>query len=348
MTALQVPRRHLLAAAATIPAAGLASASKPAKYEAEIDPRQFGARYDGRTDDTAAVQKALDACLAQSPPCALVLSGEARIYRSLIINRPVDRNSGRLRIVGRGGNAGFHAALPIIMFDTTLAGPLHPTSEFISFENLRFSADLQSGATALSARFLRVQITGCDFDAVRACVGQTYAQEWVLERNIARYWRGSFLDASGAFALRSHANKFQHGDTVFDVADETGNFGCVGCSLDGDVMESCSGPYLRAEQTQALRITGLYFEGNAGAAIVVNEKFDGASVTVSGCFFMPQDQSRDDQTLYAVRWGRTCAGISTGNWSGGRLNFGGQNIFSQGDVALHAKCPAAPASGKGR
>ena len=332
MIARMLPRRTFLASASLLPAAGAVKAAPAAGSPNTVDPRQFGAKCDGRTDDSVSVQRAIDACLAHSPPAILSLTGLAAIATPLIIDRKVDASVGRFRIAGNSGDSGLLALKPMTLVETVVGASLYPSSEFLSFERIRFVASRDGGAAALSSRFLRVQFVDCEFDAVRGCEGATYLQEWTLTRNLARHWRGSFVQAAGAFALRSLGNKFQYGGAVYDLADQSGQYGCIGCTFDSDIMESCSGHYLGAEQTRAVNVRALYFEGNAGEAVVLNQKFPGSTVSVDGCFFQPQKQRADDPDLYSVRWGKTSVGTFRGNWSGGALGLGGEAIASEGNV----------------
>lgn len=341
-------RRNLLTVSLSAAAYSKQSAAGQIDRPELVDPRWFGARCDGTTDDSAAVQAAVDACLKQGPTSAMMLSGPCAIARPIMIDRPVDASGGRLRIVGVGGNAGLRALKPMTMLQTRLTQGDAPASEFVSFEDLYFSAPRGADVSVLSGSFLRILFRGCDFEAVTLCASTTYLQEWTLEQCIAYRWRGTFVRAHGAFAFRSVGNKFQHGDEVYRLDDPTGHTGFAGCSLERDVVESCSGGYLRATFTRAVQVSGLYAEGNAGTLIALNEAQLGQNVTISNCLFVPQDQRRLDPTIFAIKWGHTQNGTSTGNWSGGSLHDDRQavgQVVSQGDYvergALFASTPVA-------
>lgn len=303
-----------------------------------IDPRLFGAICDSVTDDSAAVQAAIDKCLESDPPLMLTITGRLRITRTLIIKRPVDRSKGRFRIVGAGGAPTFVTDRPIALFGAGGQVGKVPTSEFVMFENVRFEAsDGDLRARVMTGEFLRVEFAGCDFHAIRCLDSAIFAQEWRFHRCVARYWKGSFFRAAGGYAIMSHGGKYQHGvGRVFEILDPTGGSGCVGCSFHQDIVEASLGPFVDAALVQGLSIAGLYSEGNAGPTLRFGSKGPNRGVNISGCFFAPQETNKRLAGFFDIEWGQTVAGFSSGNTALGGLHDNAQagpGLASSGDHA---------------
>lgn len=88
-----ITRRHLLLAGMASPVlwAGAARAQTPSRV---VSPEEFGARGDGRTDDTAAIQR----CLDLAPPGAVVRLRSGAVYRIDTNYRPTWNRYGGLRL----------------------------------------------------------------------------------------------------------------------------------------------------------------------------------------------------------------------------------------------------------
>lgn len=174
-----------------------------------ITDEPFGAACDGVTNDTAAVQAAINYCLSFTRPKTLRITGKCFVQSSLIINRLVDTAESDFRIVAEGEGAGFYTSGSITLFDSSLAygaanawGAFAPCSEFISFENVHFeAANASDSAFALSGKFLRVKFLNCRFQKMK-CVSATtaYLQTWHFLGCNIRYCLGSpFVQGLGSF-----------------------------------------------------------------------------------------------------------------------------------------------------
>lgn len=317
-SALLVPAALPLIGAARPPAAG----ASDNRYGA-LDIRHFGAKLDGTTDDSEALQRAIDACLRDGPARPLAINGPCRLERSAIIDRPVDKTRGVFRIVGGGRFGGFIAAGDFPMFDSRLVHPSAPLSEHIWFQNIRFEAlPAANKAMVMTGKFLRVQFQDCEFERIRALATSIYAQEWHFSRCIVLRWPGVFFDSSGGYHVTSTASKYQNGSGhVFQIVDpDLKDAGCVGCAFHQDITEANAGSYLRAAIVQGLSVSGLYSEGNSGPTLDFEHNAPNRGISVTGCMFAPQTENKANPGFFEIRWGRIEAGHAGGNFTTGRLH----------------------------
>lgn len=319
-------RRSLfLTPVATLPFHG--SAASPSDLSqmlarGTVNPRLFGAICDGISDDSVAVQRAINACLAEKLPKSLLLDGPCRIHTPIFIDRPVDRTEGIFRIFG-GGSGRLISAGNFPLFDSNLKAVSGPSSEHIWFDQVAFESPSDaSHSTVMTDKFLRIQFHGCEFDRIRALSGTIYAQEWKFSRCVARRWPDAFFSSKGGYHVTSSGSKYQNGSgTVFRVIDESlQEAGCVGCSFHQDVVEANTGSFLRAAIVQGLSIAGLYSEGNYGPTIDIDTRAPNKGVSITGCMFAPQEANKADENFFDIRWGRIEGGHAGGNYSTGRLH----------------------------
>ncbi|HKR45543.1 MAG TPA: hypothetical protein VJU59_38725, partial [Paraburkholderia sp.] len=168
-----------------------------------VSVRRWGAVCDGVADDTVAVQNAIDYCAANGWP-ALQIPGICKISASLIVNRLVDTTTEEWRVFGTGLNGGgFHVTTGITIFDSSLPIGVDPQSEWVTFQNIRFSASLASlNAKTVSAKFLRMKFLNCYFYRIKLVQSlSTYIQSYYLGNCNIRYWPGVFMFATHAFDI---------------------------------------------------------------------------------------------------------------------------------------------------
>lgn len=339
-------RRKLLkvfvgvSAANTIsPGQGFAYDSLESENHNFVDATQFGAKCDGKTDDSAAIQKAINACISAHSPSPLLIRGPCRIDKSIIIDRPVDTSLDELVVVGLGRQAGFYLSRPITLFDSSLGGGSRPQSEYIRFENISFvSKNANGDAFVMSGKFLRVKFVKCHFYKIKCVESNIYTQEWRFENCIVRWWDGIFFKSAGGYNIVSHGTKYQNGGSVFSITDKTARIaGCVGCSFIQDIYEGCTGEFLRANSVLGLSVAGLYAEGNAKSSLIFDGPGTNRGINISGSFFAPPEWTRDDQDFFEIRWGNTISGHSSGNYCTTKLHDDGYLspgcLFSIGDYA---------------
>ena len=129
---------------------------------------RFGAVCDGITDDSTAVQKAVNYCATFTRWPALRVPGRCLLASSVNIDRPVNGQTSEFRIIGEGPGAGFYTTGNVNMFDSTLATTTDPQSEFITFENIQFqSSSFFNTSYVLTPKFLRVKFINCFFYLIR-------------------------------------------------------------------------------------------------------------------------------------------------------------------------------------
>ena len=335
-------RRTVLAALAGIGvgAAGTGAAlgtekEAPAAGLGSLDVRQFGARCDGRSDDSDALEAALAAAARVPLPPPIMIPGPCRLDRSVRVRRPVDATKAVLRIVGSGPGAGFVSGLQRPMFVGELARDGSPGTEFLRFEAIRFEAGIPSAGPVMSGDFLRIVFAFCEFIGIACLASDRYAQEWRFINCLARGWRGTFFRSAGGYGVTSTSSKYQFGGAAFRIVDPTLlKSGCVGCSFVQDIFEGSTGPFLEFELGKGVAVTGLYSEANEKPTIMVGGHALSTGISVSGCFFGTREDNRAAPGFAEIHWNKVNGAVSSGNTALGRLHHRdarAANLVSQGD-----------------
>ena len=222
--------------------------------------KDFGAVCDGVTDDTAAVQAAIDFCAANNWP-PLVIPGKCKITSSLIINRLVDQNSDEFLIYGEGPDAGFFTAGNITIFNSTLPYTTAPQSEFITFENIRFeSSSFFNGSYVLSPNFLRIKFQNCVFFLIRCMISSIYAQTmYFLHCNI-RNNPANFINVTGLYDVKFTHCIIENGFTIVRCIDLVR--GTNGLSFTSCVIEGIQGSICDITGASGFALANCHLEGN--------------------------------------------------------------------------------------
>lgn len=312
---------------------------------APVNVLDFGAVGDGVANDTAAVQAAIDFCLASTQARTLVIPSQCYLGSSLTIDRLVDTTTSEFRIVGMGPNAGFKVN-GINAFTSTLA-PVggQPQSEYVTFEGIRFDGNANVASFAFTERFLRMRFLNCDFAGIRGLNATTFAQEWSFERCRVRNAPAAFFSSQGAYYVNSHGSKYQNNTgTIFAINHPTFATGVVGCSFVQDTVEANSVGWLRAGQIYGLLIAGIYSEKNdlsASSTPLIN--LSGAfgatnrGVSITGSQFDPTAANQANTNFYDIVWGQG-GGFSAGNNCLGNLHD--NSATSQIDLVVNADAVA--------
>ena len=319
---VSIDRRQALRAASAFGGLVASVGSVPAAAEAAaagwgVDPARFGARYDGVSDDTNALQKAIDACAANGRWTDLIVSGPLAISKPIMIDRPVDRSSGIFRILGNGAGRliqkGDH---PI--FDSRLPMQDHPVSEYVSLINLAVAGN----KPLFSPKFLRIQIDGCFFDKCNLIETNRYVQSLEITRSrfVGGAQGGAIISARQAYDVRITNCNFERTGRIirFDSANSVCICGCV--------METCHTPIIDIDGVNGMVFNGNYTEGNGGSTIVLGSRMGKSlGISIFGNNLKGVQPSKKGEAEIVL-------GRSSGVASGG--NFCAGNLYDTGYVAL--------------
>jgi hypothetical protein len=314
-----------------------------------ITPEMYGAKGDGVTDDTAAVQAAIDYCLSTDYPKGLFLSGRYRLTSSVNIDRLVLQTYRDFNIFGAGGGAGFYVDSVINMFSSTLTDSEQPQSESINFRNVLFEgSDPESlGAHVLNGdKFLRIKFNGCRFFRIRLLYTERYIQTIYLENSTIRWVDGNFIDCRGATDVSFSGNMIEVvTGTVFKSVCSSGVWpelnGAYGFRFMNNLCEACEDIVILTDRLLGGTISGNYLEGNTGSTnfhLSVGT-LPTAGANVSGNLFILTSAQASDSDYFPITWGPTIAAFSSGNFSNGRLH----NTQDADGLVSSGDWPAVPA-----
>ena len=283
------------------------------QWKGSVNVLWAGAKCDKVTDDTAAVQKAIDFCKTFASWPSLEVPGPCLLTASVMIDRRVDTNDTTFRIFGSCQSGGFHVTTNINMFDSTYAMTLNPQSEWISFENLNFTCDVYTTAPrVLTGNFLRIKFLNCNFNRVRCVIASSYLQSWYFDHCTVRLWESVFIVASHGFDMRftGVTSEFGYGYLV--------NFanGCYGVSFIGGCHEGSVGGLISTGNVQSLYIGGAYYiEQNNQPGIELNMGTPNKSVTLDGIFLSSTATNIANPNYWEISCGNTSELVATGVYS---------------------------------
>lgn len=288
-----------------------------------VNVRDFGAKCDGSTDDTTAVQAAVDYCGTFSQWPALLIPGKTKLTASINIDRAVDTETSEFRIIGVGPAAGFYVTTAITMFTSSIAMTSAPVSEHIAFEGIQFECDNNATAAyVVSGKLLRVRFVDCFFQAIKCLTSTVYAQDYRFIGCKMRAWSGTFFSCMGAYAITSTACVYEFGGAGFYLVDTSNNTGALGCSFVSNLFENCSSYFLTGNLVKSLHISGNYFEDNTGVTLDLTYNTSNANygITFSGNLIISNATNKANSSFFEVKWGNTVQAISSGNYTDGRLH----------------------------
>jgi len=310
----------------------------------KVYPQWWGAKGDKTSDDTVAIQAAVDACLYDvEHPQTLAVTGQCKLTASIIINRPFDSSisHGAFRIIGMGPQGGFYVSSAINMFSSSLPNGTYPVSEAISFENIQFEASNPALAAYVldGDKFLRIQFLNCRFCYVKCLTATIYIQSIYFAKCMMREWAGTFLSSAAAFDISLEGNLMEWGGALWAC---TGNV--HGGRFINNLLEGCTGRPIDFAGSVGLAIHGNYIEHNECTSPYVKLGVP-SGVSVSGNAFLLTATQEADPAFFAVEWtGPITAGISAGNYCSGRLNklTGGVtagSFMAMGNYSLDSLAP---------
>ena len=296
-----------------------------------VSVKDFGAVGDGVTDDTAAVQAAIDYCVANQKD--LIVPDLCYISASLNIDRLVDSaGADNYFTISSASGGGFVVNSAIPIFSTNLVNtsdPNLPVSQMVRFDRLKFEA--ASSATAAYVldenKFLRVVFESCNFRKIKCLSAPSgkLTQTITFQNCQARRWSGTFFKSDEAtFDLKVIGGLWEAGGDGFDIDFPVGT-AFIGANIEG--MASFAIKYTGG---YALTVQGCYFEQNGdtdpnGCSIDGSAGTGGAgseAVSIIGNYF---SGDTDTPAKPQVKWGDDVTAISTGNLCSTTLHQFGSN-----------------------
>lgn len=292
-----------------------------------VDVRDFGAVCDGTTDDTAAVQAAIDYCLSFTTPLVnvqslipvLAITGMCRITASLKIDRG-ENQTGFFRIVGTGVVGGFLTTTNgITIFSTNYVGSnasnpgLSVLTNQVSFENITFSSPDSIVSYAIDlTKYVRTQVFGCFFNniLINPNPGNSYIQSCWIENCFVRGTRGKAINTEDAYDFRVTNCLFEG---VSDICIYAGGKVYAGV-FSNNLSQSCGGIFFNCLYALGVECNGNYLEANVGNFV----KIDYAQgVTVANNFVQTRTNAPNntaDPTFYEVFFGECYGAVGHSNF----------------------------------
>lgn len=312
---------------------GAVARSAQAKMRDTVSVKDFGAVGDGVTDDTSAVQTAINYCLANN----LDLSVPTLTKISQVnINRLVDAVTNEFYFTIYSNNGGgFITSTATTMFTTSLAFATTPQSHLVRWKNIKFVGENIATASYVidGKKFLRIQFNDCSFYKIKLSsitgAGQYY-QSYALNNCFAQGWSGSFMKAAlagvsdGAYDIQIIGGLYQAGggQHCFDI--ERVNNGKFWTTI-----INCTGTAIKINGPKGVDISG-YFETNALDIDFSTGGIPAVGVNIHGSIFYVSATSLP----YTIKWGTAFGCTSRGNVHYGNMH--NLQSDSQVDINDHA------------
>lgn len=317
------------------PWAGSVSRNAFDKATETVSVKDFGAACNGHlgvaaTDDSAAVQAAVNYCISMDPPAMLEVPGLCRLDTPVLIERIVDGTNTQtyFTIKGTGPGAGFYGHFGVTMFD---AYPSHtgvwiPESQKVRFQDLAFKSFAPTNPTwAIEGRrFLGIDFVNCSFHKMRAARNESYYQTWYFINCSAFGFIGTFLEGTGgSYDVHFIGCKIQAGTKFIDITqnqahgqDRT-NFYVTDCHV-----QAMSSQGITADSATSVRLSGVYFEYceiscNFATANNLSGASPNHSIAITGCLFASKAENIANPAYFDIQWGRTSHGFAAGNYVSG-------------------------------
>jgi hypothetical protein len=298
-----------------------------------VTPGDFGAVGDGVTDDTAAVQLAVNYCMTD-PVCpkTLLIAGKYLLTSTVNITAVglsvIAARKNYFRILGIGDGSGFYANSAITMFSSSDYTGVQSTMAMVQWENIAFVGGSTSYvAKVISGAFIQILFNSCVFYQV-VCMQTNNVNtfsHWFSNCHM-KAWPSNFYEL-----IFTSAN-----DIIFDGCYFNGTAGTntpairlslvQGFKCTNNTFESMDGVPIVLRGSRACEISGNYFEGCALTAgshyIDLNEAGTSelAGVSISGNLFFMEAAQDANAAFFAINWDGIAAGSSNGNWCTGRLH----------------------------
>lgn len=287
-------------------------------YSGSIKSSWFGAVGDGSTDDTKAVQRAVNWCVTYHKD--LEIDGNHLITEPIAIDRKVDSKVyDHYFVIFSNSGGGFITKTPIPIFTTTLPFDCCPVSQLINFRDLNFRSLKPDDASYVldGSKFLRIQFMNCSFNGIKLLYATKYLQTIYLSNCNMRFWKGDFLKSTATcYDIRMLGCIAEHGEgTCLYLTVPSG------CSIQSSLIEGMKGSAVSFNGARGINISGNYFEGNKEADInmtVGNNSCGG--VALIGNFFANTNKMGN---LYSILWTKSpvTGAVSYGNYANTNLHY---------------------------
>lgn len=273
-----------------------------------LDPRRFGARYDGVSDDSTALQAAIAACANDAQWGGIVISGPLFVATPVFIDRPVDRSNEIFHIQGRG-NARLINGSKAPIFDSKLKNPQHPLSEYILLSNLSISGK----GSIFSRNILRMSLERCYIGKISVIKSDIYIQSLdIMNCRFVEQAEQVLIASQELYNLNVINSHFERTGVVIEASIANG------VNIAFCVFESCLGPVINIDGVNNLNFSGNYVEGNYGPIIELGRnsgKSRGVFVTSNNI----KNTIISEKGRYEIILGRSEQVFSAANFCGGNL-----------------------------
>ncbi len=308
-----------------------------------INVKDFGAVCDGVTDDTAAVQNAIDYSISFITPLVngqglvpvIRVSGMCRITYSLKIDRVEGGQTGLLRIVGDGVVGGFLTTSGITLFSTNLVGNTEVTkSTLVSFEGLTLQGSSVVPSFFLDAeKFVRVNVVNCFFRQMQLASSKSYFQSLYIRECFVRESLGSWMTASDLLDVKVTGSLFEVNAGTIIVSSGV----AAGSTFSENLIQNNQGGFVQLATANGVNISNNYAEANALPFVSVSSAF---GVSAIGNYVNTRSLSPNnlaDSDFYEIKIGNSIGFFGASNHTNGRLYKVSGPIFKAnigaGDVA---------------
>ena len=293
----------------------------------------YGAKCDGSTDDTAAIQAAINASAANGW-FSINLPGMC-VISTVNIDRVNGSTTGELRfqpVPGLQGPAGFVTSTAAPMFDSTLTGTA-PVSVGVGFYGLQFYATNNTlAAYVMSPKFGIVTFFDDYFRGIKLVNSSATIQSYrILGGSYALGWTGTFFSALNVYDMSVDNTVFQSGGAGFSVVG-----GVYGVRFVNNLFEGSAGPFFSGGGDSGLAITGNYTELNTNPDYTFSTIYGGSGVNFSGNFMQISASNLANASFWDAITGSPATINSSGNYTNGRMfdDTGGTVIDSGSIVGI--------------
>ena len=309
----------------------LTKVSNSMQSSASVSVKDFGAVGDGVTDDTVAIQAAIDFCYADPyNPKELLLIGKHYITSSLMIDDGISQSVLRnnvFRIKGNKDECGFYTDQAIVMISSNEDHSTQSQVRGITFENIAFLGDNTVASYVMDGAFIQVQFLNCFFNEIK-CQTTTNVNtfSYLFSDCICQNWSGLFFEL-----IYTSANDITFLNCYFNGNSNDG--GAIrasivqGLRVTNCTFEDMDGIPIILRGVRSCNISGNYFENvSAGSGnnyvIELNEagtaELNGAFI--AGNLFYLTSSQVSDANFYGIHWNSVTSGVSAGNWCLGKLH----------------------------